>query len=89
MREYVDFLGAQSPYDALESADLKALARLTEVEYFVAGASIIDAGGATLTHFYVVRTGEVELFDRVEWSTSSALGRPSGKSPCCRDCRHR
>ena len=64
MREYVDFLGGQSPYDALDAADLEALARLIEVEYFAAGTTIVEAGGSALTHFYVVRTGEVELLDR-------------------------
>ena len=64
MREYVDFLGGQSPYDALDATDLEALARLIEVEYFAAGTTIVEAGGSALTHFYVVRTGEVELLDR-------------------------
>lgn len=64
MREYVDFLGGQSPYDALEAADLQALARLVEVEYFVAGTTIVTAGDQPLTHFYVVRSGEVEVVDR-------------------------
>lgn len=64
MREYVDFLGGQSPYDALDAADLEALARLIEVEYFAAGTPIVEAGGSALTHFYVVRAGEVELLDR-------------------------
>lgn len=64
MREYVDFLGSQSPYDALESADLEALARLVEVEYFSAGTTIVAAGEQPLTHFYVVRSGEVDVVDR-------------------------
>ena len=64
MREYVDFLGGQSPYDALDAADLDALARLIEVEYFASGTTIVEAGGSALAHFYVVRTGEVELLDR-------------------------
>jgi hypothetical protein len=38
-REYVDFLGSQSPYDAPKSADLAALARLVEVEVFLSLAS--------------------------------------------------
>ncbi len=46
MREYVDFLGGQPPYDALDAADLEALARLIEVEYFTAGTTIVDAGGS-------------------------------------------
>jgi CBS domain-containing protein len=39
VREYVDFLGAQAPYDALDASDLESLARLIEVEYLLAGAS--------------------------------------------------
>ncbi|ANS25571.1 hypothetical protein R1CP_04170 [Rhodococcus opacus] len=36
MREYVDFLGSQPPYDAPDSADLDALARTVDVEFFAA-----------------------------------------------------
>jgi CBS domain-containing protein len=61
MREYVDFLGRQSPYDELDAADLEALARLVEVDYFTAGTGIVTAGQAPLSHFYVVRSGEVEV----------------------------
>jgi CBS domain-containing protein len=64
MREYTDFLGGQPPYDALEAADLETLARLVEVDYFVAGTIIVAAGSAPLSHFYVVRSGEVEVIDR-------------------------
>ncbi|MDF3306202.1 putative nucleotidyltransferase substrate binding domain-containing protein [Rhodococcus sp. T2V] len=64
MREYVDFLGGQPPYDELDSTDLDALARLVEVEFFPAGTRIIEAGESPLSHFYVVRTGEVEVVDR-------------------------
>ena len=64
MREYVDFLGSQSPYDELDASDLEALARLVEVEYFTAGTIIITAGEPPLSHFYVVRSGEVEVVDR-------------------------
>lgn len=64
MREYIDFLGNQSPYDALDASDLEALARLVEVEHFVDGTEIITAGGNPLTHFYVVRSGEVKVSDR-------------------------
>ncbi|MDA2893299.1 DUF294 nucleotidyltransferase-like domain-containing protein [Mycolicibacterium sp. BiH015] len=64
MREYVDFLGNQSPYDALEAADLDILARLVEVEYFTTGQAIVTAGEPPLTHFSVVRSGEVEVVDR-------------------------
>jgi len=64
MREYVDFLGSQSPYDQLDASDLEALAQLVEVEYFTAGTIIITAGEPPLSHFYVVRSGEVEVVDR-------------------------
>jgi CBS domain-containing protein len=64
MREYVDFLGSQSPYDELDASDLEALAQLVEVEYFTAGTIIITAGEPPLSHFYVVRSGEVEVVDR-------------------------
>lgn len=64
MREYVDFLGRQAPYDALEAADLSTLAELVEVEYFAAGQTIINADEASLTYLYVVRSGEVEVVDR-------------------------
>ena len=64
MREYVDFLGSQSPYDELDASDLEALARLVEVEYFTAGTIIITAGEPPLSHFYVVSSGEVEVVDR-------------------------
>ena len=64
MREYIDFLGAQSPFDKLDAADLDALARLIEVEFFPADSIIVEAGEKPLRHFYVVRTGEVELLDR-------------------------
>ena len=51
MREYVDFLGSQSPYDELDASDLEALAQLVEVEYFTAGTIIITAGEPPLSHF--------------------------------------
>jgi CBS domain-containing protein len=64
MREYVDFLGGQPPYDALDSTDLQTLARLVEVEYFTAHTTIVAAGEPPMSHFYVVRSGEVEVADR-------------------------
>jgi CBS domain-containing protein len=64
MREYIDFLASQAPYDELDSDDLSALARSVEVEYFPAGTTIVAPGDAPLSHFYVVRSGEVEVVDR-------------------------
>jgi CBS domain-containing protein len=75
MREYIDFLGGQPPYDALDVADLEVLARLVEVEYFVAGTVIVAAGTAPLSHFYVVRSGEVEVIDFIDLTAGEGLVR--------------
>lgn len=64
MKEYADFLGRQSPYDALDAADLDRLARRVEVEYFGHGAMIVPADAEPLDRLYVVRTGSVEVLDR-------------------------
>jgi CRP-like cAMP-binding protein len=64
VKEFVDFLGSQPPYDALDTAELERLAGRLEVEYVTAGAVIVPAGGQPLDHLYVVRTGAVEILDR-------------------------
>lgn len=64
MREFVEFLSAQPPYHALDNADLERLARVVEVEYYPAGAAIVDAGGTPLEQVAVVRTGRVAIHDR-------------------------
>lgn len=64
MKEFVDFLGEQAPYDALDAADLQRLAAHVEVEYFPAGAPIVVADSEPLTHLWVVRAGAVEVLDR-------------------------
>jgi CBS domain-containing protein len=64
MKEYLDFLGSQAPYDALTSADLERLASSLEVEYFRAGTVIVADGAEPLDHMYVVRAGSVEVLDR-------------------------
>lgn len=64
MREYIDFLASQSPFNKLDSDDLETLAHLIEVEYFLAGTTIVAAEGEPLKYVYVVRVGEVELIDR-------------------------
>lgn len=80
MREYVDFLGGQPPYDALDATDLEALARLVEVEYFAAGTAIVTAGDTLLTHFYVVRSGEVEVVDRERVIDVLGVGETFGQT---------
>ncbi len=62
MQEFVDFLGAQAPFDALDADDLRRLVAHVEVEYFAAGATVVTEG-APLEHLWVVRTGALEVVD--------------------------
>lgn len=64
MKEFVDFLGGQAPYDALESEDLERLAACIEVEYVRAGDVIVQDGAGVIDRLFVVRTGAVEVLDR-------------------------
>jgi CBS domain-containing protein len=64
VKEFVDFLGSQSPYDRLDPDDLERLAGAVEVELFAAGTTIVADNGPRLDHIYVVRTGSVEVIDR-------------------------
>ncbi len=64
MQEFFNFLAGQPPYDALDAVDLERLANAVEVEYFPAGTLVVTAGGPPLDHFWVVRTGAVEVLDR-------------------------
>jgi CBS domain-containing protein len=64
VKEFVDFLGAQPPFDALDGADLERLVDRVEVEYFTAGAVIVADGQEALGHFWIVRSGGVEVLDR-------------------------
>lgn len=64
MKEFVDFLGSQPPFDALDSPDLDALARTIEVEFFPAGTTIIVADGPRLEHLWLIRAGRVAVSDR-------------------------
>lgn len=64
VQEFVDFLGKQAPYDALDAEDLERLASHVEVEFFAKGALIIEPGADRLERLAVVRTGLVQLLDR-------------------------
>jgi len=64
VQEFVDFLGKQAPYDALDAEELERLARRVEVEYFPQGATIVAADVERLEQMMVVRTGLVHLLDR-------------------------
>ncbi|MGV9711873.1 putative nucleotidyltransferase substrate binding domain-containing protein [Gordonia sp. NPDC003424] len=63
MREFVEFLGSQSPYDRLGDADLETLARHVDVEFFAQGATIRREDDPPSETLYVIRTGGVELLD--------------------------
>jgi CBS domain-containing protein len=72
VKEFLDFLGAQSPYDRLDDDDLSRLAKAVEVEYFTEGTVIVEADAAPLDCLYVVRVGAVEVLDRGR--TTDVLG---------------
>lgn len=63
MKEFVDFLGGQAPYDALDLDDLELLAESIEAEFFASGATVYRAGSEPLRHLWVVRAGSVEVFE--------------------------
>lgn len=62
MQEFVDFLGGQPPFDALDDDDLARVAASVEVEYFAAGA-VVAAEGERVEFLWVVRTGALEVLD--------------------------
>jgi CBS domain-containing protein len=64
LTDYLDFLGSQAPYDALDEADLAALASHLEIEHFPQGTVIIKADGPALEHIWVIHAGSVEVLDR-------------------------
>ncbi len=64
MKEFIDFLGSQPPYDRLSADDLRRLAGALEVEFFTAGTVVVPDGAPPLTSMYVIRTGAVEIVDR-------------------------
>lgn len=64
MKEFVEFLGAQSPYDRLDGDDLARLAANVEIEFFNQGSVIIEQESPVLEYIRIVRTGAVEVIDR-------------------------
>ncbi len=64
MKEFVDFLAGQPPFDALDGSDLERLAEAVEVEYVTSGTVIVTDGQEPLDHFWIVRSGGVEVLDR-------------------------
>ena len=63
MKEFVDFLAAQPPYDALDPTDLARLVRALEVEYVRAGTVLLRPADPLPDHVWVVRSGALEFLD--------------------------
>ena len=61
MHDIAEFLADVTPFDALERADLEAVAAQAEIEFFAAGAIIVAQGAAPLDAVRVVRRGGVEV----------------------------
>jgi CBS domain-containing protein len=61
LAEVADFLRAHPPFDALEEADLEAVAAAVEIESRPAGAAVFRAGAGPVDHIWVVRGGAVEI----------------------------
>ena len=61
MQDIADFLGRHPPFDTLDEGELARVAASAEIEFFPAGALIIDDPEAVLDLGYVVRRGPVEL----------------------------
>lgn len=64
MRQYIDFLGSVSPYDALDPDDLGRLAGRIQVEYVPAGTRMVSEGKRVVENLFVIRSGAVEVLDR-------------------------
>jgi CBS domain-containing protein len=61
MQDIAEFLRAHPPFDSLDDETLEEVAGSAEIEFFAAGAAIIDSPGAVAEHAHVVRSGSVEL----------------------------
>jgi len=61
MHDIADFLRAQPPFDSLDEETLERVAAGTEIEFFAAGARIIDGKDEIAEFGYVVRSGAVEV----------------------------
>jgi CBS domain-containing protein len=78
VKEFLEFLGAQTPYDRLDDDDLNRLAAAVEVEYFLAGTVIVEAEAAPLDCLFVVRVGAVEIIDRGRITDVLGVGETFG-----------
>jgi CBS domain-containing protein len=60
VKEFIDFLSGQPPFDALDGDDMGRLAARVEVECFPAGAVVVAEDENRLKHLWVLtrRRGE-------------------------------
>src|SRR6476659_3192856 len=82
------FLAAFPPFDGLDEGQLNRIASATQVEFFPAGATILERAGEPAGSLYVVRKGAVEtlddgrLLDLIgEGETFGELSLVSGQGP--------
>ena len=61
MQDIAEFLRSHAPFDSLDEETLAGVAASAEIEFYAAGAAILDSAEATLEFGYVVRRGSVEL----------------------------
>ncbi|MDP9189739.1 MAG: CBS domain-containing protein, partial [Actinomycetota bacterium] len=61
MHDIAEFLKDRDPFASLDEAELEGIAQRTEVEFFVAGATIFRQGEPTPSAVRVVRRGAIEL----------------------------
>lgn len=61
MAEIDTFLGRHPPFDSLDPAELAPLARSVEVRAYRAGDAVLVEDGTPASHFYVIRSGSMEL----------------------------
>jgi len=57
------FLSRYPPFDSLSADRLEAIAASVEIEHLSEGTVVLQQGGASSEHLYVVRKGAVEVLD--------------------------
>lgn len=82
VQEFVDFLGKQAPYDALDAEDLERLAAHVEVEFFAKGALIIEPGADRLERLAVDAPVSCSCSTAAGWSTRWGRATRSGTCRC-------
>ena len=61
LTDVAEFLRAHAPFEALPAGDVDAVAATTQIEFHLAGETILSQGEEPVAHVRVVRSGAVEL----------------------------